>query len=768
MTDTPPDGGRRIGLHWEAPAVPTQFGCLGSHPVQVYRSFHRLTDYLRFTGQNLLVYPILGVRGPLMASEYERFSGGPAIYAHCQGWLDMVLALCERRSLRFLPELLFHDSLTLRTRAGSQSEAAILAGTPTARMALWDDSISLTVPASTPLYSPSHPAFQEALLTLLDEFLTRYAKSPALEGAALRLGQRQSGWFGSIQCGYGDATIDQFEKDTKIAVPVDPASPSRFSLRARWLLTHQYDAWVRWRCTVVAALHAKLADRLHQARPGLKLILTVASPSHVTSQPLFGATSLSAERPVAQLLREAGIDLAAYAASPNIVVRHVLHPVDDAYLRYRYPDSGPLHRDGFVRDVNYLEEFTQPFRSPHGTAVAAMFRPFTPVSGALRPPKGLWWRPFGKRMTQPTQAGRAFLEPYAHALAALDTPMLSAGHSTLVTLGHEPHLHLFARAFKALPNRPFTDIHGLSDPVCGRQLQTQDSHTVYFVNRTAWPVDLAVAFTGKDVRLLDLATLDPVSLPAAKDKSLPAPMPRKFVSEHTLPAEPGPMPKLDARENVSGPLLQRQLLAYELANRGQISIITRLDRETSGLVLLALSSERARAFGLAMQRGLIGKEYLAVVRGWPDWSELVIEAPIIRQGEVRETSVWLKRCVDERGLKAVTEFLVQRRFAREGERFAVLRAKPRTGRTHQIRLHAAHAGFPLVGDKLYGGREGGAYLEFIDTGWTPKLAEELLWPRHALHAIALEFDRAGGRQRVSCPLAEDLAEFVGESGERFL
>lgn len=211
-----------------------------------------------------------------------------------------------------------------------------------------------------------------------------------------------------------------------------------------------------------------------------------------------------------------------------------------------------------------------------------------------------------------------------------------------------------------------------------------------------------------------------------------------------------------------------QLLAYELANRGQISIITRLDRETSGLVLLALSSERARAFGLAMQRGLIGKEYLAVVRGWPDWSELVIEAPIIRQGEVRETSVWLKRCVDERGLKAVTEFLVQRRFAREGERFAVLRAKPRTGRTHQIRLHAAHAGFPLVGDKLYGGREGGAYLEFIDTGWTPKLAEELLWPRHALHAIALEFDRAGGRQRVSCPLAEDLAEFVGESGERFL
>lgn len=212
----------------------------------------------------------------------------------------------------------------------------------------------------------------------------------------------------------------------------------------------------------------------------------------------------------------------------------------------------------------------------------------------------------------------------------------------------------------------------------------------------------------------------------------------------------------------------RQLLAYELANRGQLSIITRLDRETSGLVLLALSPERARAFGLAMQRGLIGKEYLAVVRNWPEWTETVVEASIIRQGEVRESAVWLKRCVDERGMEAATEFSVQRRFERAGERFAVLRARPRTGRTHQIRLHAAHAGFPLVGDKLYGGREGGAYLEFIETGWTPKLAEELLLPRQALHASALEFTDAEGRQRVRCSLAEDLVEFVGGKGEGFL
>jgi 23S rRNA pseudouridine1911/1915/1917 synthase len=207
----------------------------------------------------------------------------------------------------------------------------------------------------------------------------------------------------------------------------------------------------------------------------------------------------------------------------------------------------------------------------------------------------------------------------------------------------------------------------------------------------------------------------------------------------------------------------RQLLAYELANRGQLSIITRLDRETSGLVLLALTPERARAFGLAMQRGEIAKEYLAIVRGWPEWGETTIEAPLIRQGEVRESPVWLKRCVDARGAAAVTEVAVERRFERAEGRFAVVRARPRTGRTHQIRVHLAHGGYPLVGDKIYGGREGGAYLEFIETGWTPRLAGELLLPRQALHAAGLRFRDGEGWREVRCALAADLADFAGRA-----
>lgn len=203
----------------------------------------------------------------------------------------------------------------------------------------------------------------------------------------------------------------------------------------------------------------------------------------------------------------------------------------------------------------------------------------------------------------------------------------------------------------------------------------------------------------------------------------------------------------------------RSLLAYELANRGQISIITRLDRETSGLVLLALSADKARSFGLAMQRGEIGKEYLAVVHGVPEWDRKTIDAPIIRQGEVFPSKIWLKRCVHERGAPARTELCVEKRFVCRGRPMALVRAAPMTGRTHQIRLHLAHAGFPIVGDKIYGQREE-AYLEFIETGWTEKLSSELLLPRHALHACRLSFLDQNTRRDVFAELPSDMGALV--------
>ena len=239
----------------------------------------------------------------------------------------------------------------------------------------------------------------------------------------------------------------------------------------------------------------------------------------------------------------------------------------------------------------------------------------------------------------------------------------------------------------------------------------------------------------------------------------------------------------------------RELLAFEIAGGGQVSIVNRLDRETSGLVLVAKTAAAARRFGLLMQRQQVKKEYLAIVWGWPEWERYFVDARMDRQGKHQESVIWLKQMIHPSGAPAQTEFFVERCFTRsilapspvasrlplpaqgkdEGEgrkkvheknsargeeKFALIRAIPRTGRTHQIRVHLSAIGHPIVGDKIYGPDEQ-LYLRFVDAGWTLELEQRLLLPRHALHSAKLAIE---GEREWASPLPPDLAEFC--SGDR--
>lgn len=203
----------------------------------------------------------------------------------------------------------------------------------------------------------------------------------------------------------------------------------------------------------------------------------------------------------------------------------------------------------------------------------------------------------------------------------------------------------------------------------------------------------------------------------------------------------------------------KQLLAFEIANGGQVSIVNRLDRETSGLVLVAKTSSAAGRLGVMMQEQRIAKEYLAIVTGWPNWDFKSIDAPLARQGAHGPSTIWLKRMIHPDGAPAQTDFQVEGRIQHTmtGKRFALVRAIPQTGRTHQIRVHLASLGHPIVGDKIYGPDEK-LYLQFIETGWTPELARHLLLPRHALHSATIQIN--GGDERWTSSLPPDLDCFL--------
>jgi 23S rRNA pseudouridine1911/1915/1917 synthase len=200
-------------------------------------------------------------------------------------------------------------------------------------------------------------------------------------------------------------------------------------------------------------------------------------------------------------------------------------------------------------------------------------------------------------------------------------------------------------------------------------------------------------------------------------------------------------PGAGAREHT----LQNALLAHdpELARVPRAGLIHRLDKDTSGLLLVARTPEVHTRLAAAMQAREIEREYLALCLGAPTGGGTVDE-PIGRHRSART-----HMAVRADGRPAVTHYWIQERFRAH----TLLRVRLETGRTHQIRVHLAHIGLPVVGDPVYGGRRR------LIAGASPALAAALKgFPRQALHARRLAFEHplSGERLSFEAPLPADF------------
>jgi 23S rRNA pseudouridine1911/1915/1917 synthase len=193
----------------------------------------------------------------------------------------------------------------------------------------------------------------------------------------------------------------------------------------------------------------------------------------------------------------------------------------------------------------------------------------------------------------------------------------------------------------------------------------------------------------------------------------------------------------------------------EYSGLERVHLVFRLDRETSGVIVLAKERTLASKLQTAVEQRRVAKRYLAILHG--EFSgERIVDVPI---GPDLGSIVNLKRraALTPEAKPAQTIF----RALAVANGFTVVEAVPLTGRTHQIRAHAEWLGHRVVGDKLYGPSPA-CYLEFVESGWTESLAQRLLLNRQALHCARVEFQLADGPMPVAAPPTPDLVAFVRE------
>jgi 23S rRNA pseudouridine1911/1915/1917 synthase len=200
--------------------------------------------------------------------------------------------------------------------------------------------------------------------------------------------------------------------------------------------------------------------------------------------------------------------------------------------------------------------------------------------------------------------------------------------------------------------------------------------------------------------------------------------------------------------NWSGTLVNALLHhAPQLATLPRAGIVHRIDKDTSGLLMIAKTLQAHTSLVEQLQERSIEREYLALVKGWMTAGGCVDE-PIGRHPVDRK-----RNAVRRDGKEAITHYRLEQRF----KRHTLIRVKLETGRTHQIRVHMSHINYPLVGDQVYGGRFQ------MPADCNPALAEAFRnFKRQALHAarLGLEHPETGEYMEWEAPMPADMQNLI--------
>ncbi len=493
----PVDGwNRTIGLYYEDPAINYDFAADGAGMPGFETLINRTAAYMKYSGQDLFAYPGVWYHGRIGEAYNPR--------GHAESFLEAWYTKFDREGLGVMPtfnqqDIPLPEGLTVNRQ--SLSDGSLLGSC----VSIWDTG--LPNPGgwhgTPPNFNILHPYTQALVMRDIDALLAAGVGHPSFKGFDLRLAEHCFHWLGGIRAGYNDYMIDAFTRETGINVPVDRADPLRGKLYAEWLLAHARQEWIGWRCRAVAAWHKRIAAKLAQARPDLRLSLTILTPMHPARGEPF-------EDPhyIDQLNREAGIDAGLYADTPNIIISQGSRPARyrAGYDRPKTDKEAVFLRDVFGARAYYesLAEAGLPWVHLHDHYWES------PVGNPDRRGKqdiGLsapWLKEEPWRVTTLNPASYYAMRPYVLPLRYHDILGYTRGGFLIGTYGMEEFLVPFARAFRALPAKRFTELPGSTETVKLRSLRHGGQTWFYAVNTDDKPASVTIDAGPSDIT--DLVT----------------------------------------------------------------------------------------------------------------------------------------------------------------------------------------------------------------------------------------------------------------------
>lgn len=471
--------GRSTGIYDEDfIGLPFFFRTMGESRWQQWATtVMRLADYLEYTGAEYFHHPVIHYW------HQTHYDGLTRRHGHqCYGWQDLLVRTLGERNIKFigtvdlfsLPEY-YRKKDTLFQNKG--------------QFLLNKKGESVYTFGGDRHLNPIHPEIKEAFISMAKETAEYYSRYPAFKGLMIDMFHYTVLNLVSMECGYEDFTVELFEKETGINIPVDSLSPARFYERYKFLASKDIiDKWLAWRCDKVTGIIKELHDELKKINPDIELYFSslAGKPDYLIS-------------PVADYERasyEAGFDVKSIKQIPGIYLGNM-------YWTSRYKgDKSYLERESFIRE-DTLDSSKFRFLKNAVYNVAISYGVYFETRTETLIPKDY---ASYCQCCDIKPAGRAFLEGYQRHIDAFDPSAIYNGGFAVGTFGREKEQREFTRAFSALPRGEYQDIAGLSDPVRARCLTTPSGIYLYLANRFYLPAKVEIPLAGDNIRAKNLSS----------------------------------------------------------------------------------------------------------------------------------------------------------------------------------------------------------------------------------------------------------------------